>query len=121
MESRGCLTLKQKEKEILKIFLDITKSCKELEKDPTYIGVMKMVRNAEVKKDMDFPEALCYGIEQRKFLLQHNIEMDDETSDEAAVTEENVEIQNEAAVMEVDIKMEPTYKNPRRSDPIDYL
>ena len=58
--------------------------------------------------DMDFPEALCYGIEQRKFLLRRKIEMDDDTSDEAAVVEE-------------DIKMEPTIKKPRWSDPRDYL
>ena len=71
---------------------------------------------------MDFREALCYGIEQRKFLLRRNIEMDDDTSDEAAVTEEeDVKMQNEAAVMEEDIKMESTIKIPRRNDSIDYL
>ena len=75
---------------------------------------MKMVRNAQVKKDMDFPEALCYGIEQQKFSLRRNIEMNDDTSDEAAVMEEeDVKMQNEATVMEEDIKVEPTIKKPK--------
>ena len=120
MESRG-LTLKQTEKTFIKIFVNIVKLCKEWEKDPTYARVMKTVKNVEVKKDMDFPEALCYGIEQRKFLLWRNIAMDDDTSAEAAVTEEDVKIQNEVAVIEEDIKMEPIIKKPRWSDPIYYL
>ena len=49
--------------------------------------------------DMDFLEALCYGIEQRKFLLRREIEMVNDTSDDAGVEEERV-------------KMEPTIKKP---------
>ena len=70
-----------------------------------YLG-LKTVRNAQVKKDMDFPEALCYGIEQQNFLLQRKIEMDDDTYDEDAVVEDETNIDN-------------TIKKPRWSDPRD--
>ena len=80
---------------------------------------MDTVRNAHLRNDMDFREALCYGIEQQKFLLWRNIEMEDDTSDEATVTEEeeDVKMQNEAAVMEEDIKMEPIIKKPKTEWP----
>ena len=51
---------------------------------PTYIRIMKTIKNAQFKNDMDFSKALCYGIIQQKFLLRHERnEMDDDTSDEA--------------------------------------
>ena len=81
------LTLKEKGKEILKIVFNAVRFCRDWEKDSTYIKVMDTVKDAQVTHGMDFPEALCYGIEQRKVLLRRNIEMDDDTSDEAAVME----------------------------------
>ena len=63
MESRR-LTLKQREKEILKLFFNSVKFCREREKDSTYIKVMDTVKNAEARNGMNIPEALCYGIKQ---------------------------------------------------------
>ena len=108
MESRS-LTLKEKEKRNPKIILQYsTIFCREWGNDPTYIKVMETVLNAHLRNAIDFSEALCYGIKQRKLLLRHKIEMDDYTSDDATVTEE-------------DIKMEPTIRKPKGSDPRDYL
>ena len=105
IESRG-LTLK--EKETLKLFYNAVRFCRDWENEPTYTKVMDTVENTQLRNGMDFRESLCYGIEQWKFLLWRKIEMDDDTSDDAAV-------------VEADIKMEPTTKKPRGSDPIDYL
>ena len=63
MESKG-VTLKLKEKEILKIFFNIVKFCRQWKKDPTHIKVMDKVNDAHIKNGMDFPETLCYGIKQ---------------------------------------------------------
>ena len=49
------------------------------------------------------------------------MEEDIEMENEAAMTKEDINMENEAAVTEEDIKMEPTIKKPRRSDPRDYL
>ena len=90
MGNRGIILLKQKE--ILKFFFNSVKFCRDWEKDPTYIKVMDTVKDAQVRNGMDFPEALCYGIEQRKVLLRRKIDVDDDTSDEVAVAEEETKM-----------------------------
>ena len=49
---------------------------------------MDTVENTQLRNAMDFREALCYGIEQQKFLLRCNIEMDNDASDETAAEDE---------------------------------
>ena len=55
---------------------------------------MDTVRKAHLSNNMDFREALCYGIEQQKFLLRRKIEMNDDTSDEATVVEEYTKMES---------------------------
>ena len=52
------LTLKEIEKEILKLFFNALRFCIEWENDPIFTNVMDTVSIAQLRNAMDFREAL---------------------------------------------------------------
>ena len=79
---------------ILKEFYHGVQLCRTWNDNLVYHKVMATVESTQCSKDIDFREDLCYGITQRMFLIQRQIEMDDDNSDENAAKDEDTRMEH---------------------------